>query len=43
MAPEVIRHEPYNSRVDVNSFSMIIYQLFEVCSGAQCSALATAC
>ena len=31
MAPEVFRHEPYNSRVDVYSFSMIVYQLFEVC------------
>ena len=30
MAPEVFRHEPYNSRVDVYSFSMIVYQLFEV-------------
>ncbi|KAL4446296.1 hypothetical protein ABPG77_003103 [Micractinium sp. CCAP 211/92] len=29
MAPEVFRHEPYNSRVDVYSFSMIVYQLFE--------------
>lgn len=32
MAPEVFRHEPYNSRVDVYSFSMIVYQLFEVSS-----------
>ncbi len=30
MAPEVFRHEPYNSRVDVYSYSMIVYQLFEV-------------
>ena len=30
MAPEVFRHEPYNSRVDVYSFSMILYQLLEV-------------
>ena len=29
MAPEVFRHEPYNNLVDVYSFSMIIYQLFE--------------
>jgi len=29
MAPEVFRHEPYNNRVDVYSFSMIAYQLFE--------------
>lgn len=29
MAPEVFRHEPYNNKVDVYSFSMIIYQLFE--------------
>lgn len=29
MAPEVFRHEPYNSRVDVYSFSMIVFQLFE--------------
>lgn len=33
MAPEVFRHEPYNSRVDVYSFSMIVYQLFEVRCG----------
>lgn len=29
MAPEVFRHEPYNFKVDVYSFSMILYQLFE--------------
>ncbi|KDD75764.1 protein kinase [Helicosporidium sp. ATCC 50920] len=29
MAPEVFRHEPYNSLVDVYSYSMIVYQLFE--------------
>jgi serine/threonine protein kinase len=29
MAPEVFRHEPYNSSVDVYSYSMIVYQLFE--------------
>lgn len=29
MAPEVFRHEPYNNKVDVYSFSMILYQLFE--------------
>lgn len=29
MAPEVFRHEPYNQKVDVYSFAMIIYQLFE--------------
>ena len=29
MAPEVFRHEPYNNKVDVYSFSMIAYQLFE--------------
>jgi tRNA A-37 threonylcarbamoyl transferase component Bud32 len=31
MAPEVFRHEPYNFKVDVYSFSMIAYQLFEHC------------
>lgn len=31
MAPEVFRHEPYNFKVDVYSFSMIAYQLFEYC------------
>ena len=31
-APEVFNHEPYNSLVDVYSFSMIIYQLFEQCA-----------
>ena len=25
----MFRHEPYNSSVDVYSFSMILYQLFE--------------
>ncbi|CAK0733933.1 hypothetical protein CVIRNUC_000357 [Coccomyxa viridis] len=30
MAPEVFRHEPYNFKVDVYSFSMIAYQLFEL-------------
>lgn len=29
MAPEVFRHEPYNSSVDVYSYAMIVYQLFE--------------
>lgn len=29
MAPEVFLHEPYNSKVDVYSFAMICYQLFE--------------
>lgn len=29
MAPEVFRHEPYNQNVDVYSFAMIIFQLFE--------------
>lgn len=29
MAPEVFRHEPYNSKVDVYAFSMICFQLFE--------------
>ena len=29
MAPEVFRHEPYNNKVDVYSYSMILYQLFE--------------
>ena len=29
MAPEVFRHEPYNSSVDVYSYSMILYQLVE--------------
>lgn len=31
-APEVFNHEPYNSLVDVYSFSMIMYQLFEQCA-----------
>ena len=47
MAPEVFRHEPYNSRVDVYSYSMIVYQLFEVraaccavrCAVARCAVL----
>lgn len=29
MAPEVFRHEPYNLKVDVYSFAMIIFQVFE--------------
>ena len=29
MAPEVYRHEPYNNKVDVYSFSMIAFQLLE--------------
>ena len=29
MAPEVFRHEPYSSKVDVYSFAMIVYQLIE--------------
>ncbi|PNW85018.1 hypothetical protein CHLRE_03g168150v5 [Chlamydomonas reinhardtii] len=29
MAPECFRHEPYNLKVDVYSFAMIIFQLFE--------------
>jgi serine/threonine protein kinase len=29
MAPEVFRHEPYNYRVDIYSYAMIIYQLVE--------------
>ena len=29
MAPEVFRHEPYNNKVDVYSFGMILYQLIE--------------
>ncbi|KXZ55947.1 hypothetical protein GPECTOR_2g1498 [Gonium pectorale] len=29
MAPEVFRHEPYNNKVDVYSFAMICFQLFE--------------
>lgn len=29
MAPEVYRHEQYNNKVDVYSFAMIAYQLFE--------------
>lgn len=28
-APEVFSHEMYNKKVDVYSFAMIIYQLFE--------------
>ena len=31
MAPEVFLHEPYNTSVDVYSFVMICYQLFEAC------------
>lgn len=40
MAPEVFRHEPYNSRVDVYSFSMILYQLLEVSRFAMCRSCA---
>ncbi|CAG9465309.1 unnamed protein product [Pedinophyceae sp. YPF-701] len=29
MAPEVFKHEPYNNKVDVYSFGMILYQLVE--------------
>jgi serine/threonine protein kinase len=29
MAPEVFRHEPYNTKVDVYSYAMILYYLFE--------------
>jgi serine/threonine protein kinase len=29
MAPEVFLHEPYNAKVDVYSFAMICYELFE--------------
>lgn len=29
MAPEVFRHEPYSLKVDVYSFAMILFQLFE--------------
>uniref|UniRef100_A0A7S0UV82 Protein kinase domain-containing protein n=1 Tax=Polytomella parva TaxID=51329 RepID=A0A7S0UV82_9CHLO len=29
MAPEVFRHEPYSLKVDVYSYAMIIFQLFE--------------
>jgi len=29
MATECFLHEPYNSKVDVYSFAMICYQLFE--------------
>ncbi|KAJ9508672.1 hypothetical protein QJQ45_027961 [Haematococcus lacustris] len=29
MAPEVFRHEPYNLKVDVYSFAMIAFQIFE--------------
>lgn len=28
MAPEVFRHEPYNSKVDVYAYAMICYELF---------------
>lgn len=31
MAPEVFLHEPYNTSVDVYSFAMICFQLFEGC------------
>lgn len=31
MAPEVFLHEPYNAKVDVYSFAMICFQLFEGC------------
>lgn len=27
MAPEVFRHEPYNLKVDVYSFAMIVFQV----------------
>lgn len=29
MAPEVFRHEPYSLKVDVYSYAMIVFQLFE--------------
>lgn len=29
MAPEVFRHEPYSMKVDVYSFAMVIYEIFE--------------
>ena len=29
MAPEVFRHEPYNNKVDVYAYGMIVYYLFE--------------
>ncbi|CAG9464939.1 unnamed protein product [Pedinophyceae sp. YPF-701] len=29
MAPEVFRHEPYNNKVDIYAYAMIMYQLFE--------------
>ena len=29
MAPEVFRHEQYNLKVDVYSYAMIVFQLFE--------------
>mmetsp|Transcript_19353 Transcript_19353/g.48754 ORF Transcript_19353/g.48754 Transcript_19353/m.48754 type:complete len:493 (+) Transcript_19353:173-1651(+) len=29
MAPEVFRHEPYNAKVDVYSFAMLCFELFE--------------
>ncbi|KAK9861467.1 hypothetical protein WJX84_003285 [Apatococcus fuscideae] len=35
MAPEVFRHEPYNIKVDVYSFAMILYQLLEHCAPFQ--------
>jgi hypothetical protein len=28
-SPQVFRHEPYNLKVDVYSFAMIVFQLFE--------------
>ena len=28
-APEVFRHEPYDTKVDVYAFSMCLYELFE--------------
>lgn len=30
MSPEVFRHNPYNSKVDVYSFAMILYQMVEL-------------
>lgn len=29
MAPEVFRHEPYNQKVDVYSYAMILFQISE--------------
>ena len=42
MPPEVFNHEPYNEKVDVYSFAVVLYELFGrtllVYSEARCAA-----